>query len=181
MPRTHYNLATLSEEPAHDAAIHRIFPVVQRILRVCTGIRRRADISPRLAHRICAAAGLCGEQTIPGIREPRYPVVNRYCRSPAASLRRPRGVDNHRGPQETGHHRRQAGDADARQRQGCVGDGKPAGKRPEIPQMDAAWAAPGGGSPCRRAGPGGCPENVFGRCHSHIAVDPGSPGGRAFR
>src|SRR6267142_3183538 len=68
---------TVSVEPAHDAAIHRIFPVAHRIPRARTGSRGRPGISSRVAHGICAAAGLCGEHAIPGIRESRFAVVNR--------------------------------------------------------------------------------------------------------
>src|SRR5258707_2589669 len=78
---------TVSEELAHDAAIHRIFPVAYRIPRARTGIRGRPGISSRVAHGICAAAGLCGEQAIPGIRESRVSVVNRDGEPSAAGLR----------------------------------------------------------------------------------------------
>jgi len=38
MPQTDYTVATISEEPAHDPAIHRIFSVVDSIPRACTGV-----------------------------------------------------------------------------------------------------------------------------------------------
>src|SRR4029077_11472533 len=73
---------------ADDAAIHRIFPVAYGIPRARTGIRGRPGISSRVADGICAAAGLCGEQAIPGIRESRCAVVDRDGDTSASGLRR---------------------------------------------------------------------------------------------
>src|SRR5262249_15912900 len=89
---------TISEEPAHDAAIHRIFPVVYRIPRPRAGISCRPRLPARLAPGICATARLRGEQAISGIRESRYAVVNRSGDASYAGLPRSRGFHSHRGP-----------------------------------------------------------------------------------